>query len=233
MSDIKPSEDRNPHLPGRQRPQVHHRVTAALAHKYTPGGRVLDVGCGWGYTLYQLWRLRPDLELHGADMDEACLRRTRDRVPDVVTIRMQPDRFDTDSLGASYDTCILSHVLEHLSHPREAVHRLLAVLRPGGHLVLVVPNPLRPTIMLTSMLRMRMVNPGHLQAWDRSHWMNFLENWIDAEVVEYASDEVRIFPGRWKQRLRPLEELHVGLAKVLPWWSFSNMAVIRRPESEG
>lgn len=218
----------NVHLPYHQRVQVHHQVVAALAHKYTPQGSVLDIGCGLGYTLRELGKLNPNLELSGADQDQVCLDRTLECNPGATTIRMGDEGFDVESLGTGYDACIMSHILEHLPRPLEAVQRLLPVLRPGGHLILAVPNPVCPVSILDSIRRKSRVNPGHLQTWDRPHWMNFLENRVGAEVVEYASDEVRILPSRWKQKIRLIESLHIGLAKVLPWWSFSNIAVIRR-----
>lgn len=224
--------DRNIHLPYHQRSQVHHRVVAELAARYTPEGKVVDVGCGLGYTLRELQRRSPRLDLYGADQDATCLERTGELVDDFRPIRMGEEGFDVEGLGSGYDACILSHVLEHLPHPSEAVHRLLGILRPGGHLILAVPNPVRPSVILTSLLRRRAVNPGHLQAWDRSHWMNFLERWIDAEVVAYASDEVRLVPRSWKEAIPPFEAAQRGLARLLPWWSFSNIAVLRRSAAE-
>jgi len=228
-------EDRNVHLSYTGPLEVHHRVVAGLANKYTPEGSVLDIGCGLGYTLYELWRLNSQLELYGADMDEVCLRRTGEKVPGLKPIWMRQGCFDIESLGTGYDTCIVSHVLEHLPCPLEAVHRLFTVVNEGGHLILAVPNLVTPAIILDSIRRKSRVNPGHLQGWDRSHWMNFLQNWVGAAVVEFASDEVRIFPRRLRQRipfLGFLERIHVGLSKALPWWSFSNIAVIRRPEGD-
>lgn len=222
------SKDGNIHLPYDQRVQVHHRVVARLAHRYTPQGRVLDVGCGLGHTLHQLSLLNPGLEFHGADMDETCLRMTRERVDGVTTISMRQGRFDVESLQSGYDTAISSHVLEHLPNPTEAIQALLSVLNPGGHLILVVPNLVTPAIVLHSTLRRCHVNPGHLHAWDRCHWKNFLENRLGAEVVEYASDEVRIFPARWKKHLLLLEKVNTAATRLLPWWSFSHIAVLRR-----
>ncbi len=40
----------------------------------------------------------------------------------------------------SLDFVVASHVLEHLRLPRSAMHRWLQVLKPGGHLIIVVPD---------------------------------------------------------------------------------------------
>ena len=57
--------------------------------------------------------------------------------------------------------------------------------------------------------------------------MNFLGNILDLDVAEYGQDEVRLFPARLG-KLRPLKALEVGVSKLVPWWSFSNIAVVRR-----
>lgn len=219
----------NVHLPYDTPIQVHHNVLAELVRKHTPQGRVLDVGCGLGYGLRQMRGSCPDLDLAGADMDEVCLERTRELVPDVQLIQMREDCFDAESLGEGYDTVTLAHVLEHLPHPLDVVQRLLEIVRPGGHLILGVPNPITPANVVGSVLRLWRVNPGHLHTWDRGHLMTFLENWVDAEVVEYAGDEVRIFPGRLK-RLGWVRAMQIALATLLPWWTFTTFAVLRRPE---
>ena len=41
---------------------------------------------------------------------------------------------------ASLDFAHSSHCLEHLRDPREALHHWLRVLKPGGHLVVMVPD---------------------------------------------------------------------------------------------
>ena len=52
--------------------------------------------------------------------------------------------------------------------------------------------------------------------WDRSHWMNFLENIAELEVVEYPVDEVRIIPHRLIKKLPILETVNIGMALLAP-----------------
>jgi SAM-dependent methyltransferase len=40
----------------------------------------------------------------------------------------------------TYDAVLASHVLEHTANPLKAIHEWLRVIRPGGTLVIVVPN---------------------------------------------------------------------------------------------
>jgi SAM-dependent methyltransferase len=55
------------YLPGRWKP-----VAESLIHRYRlkPGSKVLDVGCGKGYLLYEMQLLEPQLEIYGVDVSE-------------------------------------------------------------------------------------------------------------------------------------------------------------------
>lgn len=217
------------HINYTQHVAAYHRKAAELALKYTREGKLLDIGCGTGTVLELVHRQNPELELFGADMDENCLSLTVERTKTVTPIQMTSDGFDLSGIRLrNYDTCIMSHVLEHVLYPYDTLLQVMDLLKPGGHLVLLVPNPVRPEIVLLNLLRKSKVNHGHVHAWDRAHWMNFLERIVGLDVVEYASDEVRIIPASLKRKFPILESITVGTANIAPWFSYSNIAVIRK-----
>lgn len=206
----------------------YHRVLAGLVLAYTPpGGRVLDIGCGLGHLLDLLHQSDPSLELVGADAFAECVEKTRERVPEAHVVQIPEDRLDFEIMGEGFDTCILAHSLEHMLSPAAVVRSVLAHVKPEGHLVLAVPNPVRPTVFFGNVRRRHYVNRGHAYAWDRSHWMNFLERILGLCVVEYASDEVKLFSGRALRLMPFLKSLEIALSRWVPWWSFSNIAVVR------
>lgn len=221
-------ESRSIHIEYKPSVRTYHQVIAELANKYTPSGRLLDIGCGTGSCLSLIKQYTGNrLELYGSDIDDKCLALTQERVPSVHTIKMSDNGFDSESLGSNYDTCLLSHVLEHVLYPLDTLKKILSIIKPHGHLILATPNPIRPGIIINSLVRRHYVNRGHVHAWDRSHWINFLENIAKVHVVEYPVDELRIVPVAISNRVRPIQQFQRGLAKAIPWWSFSNIAVIR------
>ena len=113
------------------------RRKVALITKLNGGrvGRLLDYGCGTGHFLarakgagWQVTGLEPN---PGARQDAAA--------------RVGQPMLEVSALAAlppiSFDTVTLWHVLEHVHALQETLAQLVRVLKPGGHLLIAVPNP--------------------------------------------------------------------------------------------
>ena len=110
----------------------HGRILAWLER--LPTSRVLDLGCGSG-ALSEIVRSRghdvTGIEL--AEVDGARSRMERLIVADL-------DDGIPDDVGHGFDVAIAGDVLEHLRAPEHILDGLHTVLRPGGSLILSVPN---------------------------------------------------------------------------------------------
>jgi 2-polyprenyl-3-methyl-5-hydroxy-6-metoxy-1,4-benzoquinol methylase len=115
------------------------------AHKIK--GRVLDFGAGKGELIKMLTSVN-EIEPHGADIME----RPND-IPAHVSWRQQ-DLNDEFSCAPEYfDAIICSEVIEHLENPRAVFRSLFAALRPGGKLILTMPNQENIRSFLTLIFR--------------------------------------------------------------------------------
>jgi glycosyltransferase involved in cell wall biosynthesis/ubiquinone/menaquinone biosynthesis C-methylase UbiE len=101
------------------------------------GQRVLDCGCGMGFYLMAMSRLRC-LRLVGLDGNPARLAwARRERVP-AGLLRGDIERLPFPA--AVFDRILLTEVLEHLVDDRRGLAELYRVLRPGGVLAISVPH---------------------------------------------------------------------------------------------
>ena len=208
------------------RPMPYHEVIGRLALKYTKeGDRVLDLGCGLGH-ISRLIQAGGSRQISVADAYEVCLEKTTASVPVERAYLLSEEGFDIKAaITDRFETVVMSHVLEHLLNPVQAVRDTLELVEPGGHLILAVPNPGRPGVVLSNLFKVNYVNRGHVACWDPSHWRNFLENILELNVAEYAHDFIRI---KGVNRVPALMSIGKLLGSVAPWWCFSNIAVVRR-----
>lgn len=98
-------------------------------------GRVLDVGCGPGHLLARFRALGWRAE--GTEATAAAAALARDRYG------LEVRAGEVEQLGFaahSFDLVVSWHTLEHMRDPAATLDAFARILRPGGHLLLSVPN---------------------------------------------------------------------------------------------
>lgn len=100
-----------------------------------PGSRVLDLGCAFGFGTGML---TGRYDAYGHDLNPAYIDRAHRSVPGATFTQGPADRIPyADSY---FDGVLLLDVLEHVPDERAVLREAARVLRPGGVLVLSVPN---------------------------------------------------------------------------------------------
>ena len=190
-----------------------------------PNFCALDIGCGVGNVEKALKRQLPGARLDIADAYQQCLETTH-AVGNIGESYMIDELlFDVKArIEKKYDVIVMSHVLEHLIFPAEALDEVLTMLKPSGVLIVAVPNPVRPSVFIANIFKLHYVNRGHVHSWDRSHWINFLENIMGCEVSKYQSDYIQL---PWASKSALLRKIGKVFVRVFPWWGFSNIAVVK------
>jgi len=100
---------------------------------------VLDVGCGFATTSQHIEALGN--RVTGVEESREAVSKARSRVGQVVHADLQ--RFETIAAeldGARFDAIIFADVLEHLAWPAGVLDNYLALLKPGGTVIVSLPN---------------------------------------------------------------------------------------------
>lgn len=114
--------------------KVNLRNKIRMASEGLPVGSVLDIGCGVGDFLRGMqqagWKvtgIEPD-----CDAQQIALKRLN-------TLPIPPDQSGTLA-NASFDLITMWHVLEHVEDLHHQIDELYRLLKPGGRLLIAVPN---------------------------------------------------------------------------------------------
>ena len=207
----------------------YHEVIASLVLDHSNDeSKILDIGCGLGHIESEIFKANKNIKVDIADAYDGCLEATQSRGNVSESYKVDEIAFNiADLVDKSYDIVVMSHVLEHLMFPAQALDEVMDLINPGGYLIVAVPNPVRPTVLLTNIFKMHYVNRGHIHAWDRSHWKNFLETIMGFTVKEYRTDFIQI---PFSARVGIFRTIGKIMVKLVPWWGFSNIAVIKKEE---
>jgi 2-polyprenyl-3-methyl-5-hydroxy-6-metoxy-1,4-benzoquinol methylase len=99
------------------------------------GKQLLDAGCGTGW--FSQRACERGAKVTSLDVGEKLLAQVAKKCD---SKRVVGDVLDLPFEDASFDFVVCSEVIEHTLEPRRAVLELGRVLRPGGVMVLTVPN---------------------------------------------------------------------------------------------
>jgi 2-polyprenyl-3-methyl-5-hydroxy-6-metoxy-1,4-benzoquinol methylase len=99
-------------------------------------GRILDVGCMFGFLLDEAKEL--GVETHGIELSPGPAQAAAAKGHDVFTGTIE--EFATKHPKLKFDAVFAQHVLEHVPDPREFLATAKRMLAPGGRLVVCVPN---------------------------------------------------------------------------------------------
>jgi SAM-dependent methyltransferase len=107
---------------------------ALLRRSAPPPARVLEAGAGQGR--FVIMARAAGYEAEGFEPSKAGVEIARGRGVELERASLE----DAELEPASFDAVVLWHVLEHLEDPDAALDRARGWLRPGGTLLLGVPN---------------------------------------------------------------------------------------------
>ena len=153
-------------------------------------GKVLDVGCSDGAVTNRIRHAWPQAEVYGCDIREDAALQWDVRLPYPYKNICAPPPF--------FDVAYCCEVFEHMSlhEATLALRNICAVLKPGGDLIVTVPN--RDCLSLyeeTNRARWRF--PDHWSIWDYDSLSDFLLPHFDHVEFKSLYDDERDDQSIW------------------------------------
>lgn len=203
-----------------------HEDEQALFRTYLkPGQLLLDYGCGNGKR-YGHEMARRGLDYRGFDVSETALSQAAELG---LNVRALGVGGEVDLPDSSVDTAICFEVLEHLMEPERALQAIRQPLKPGGVLLLSVPNGgfyvHRIEFLLTGFrnpggspltARKSPWNDPHIRFFNRSTLFRLVES-CGFEVVEQPAEAFSLNALPWLYRLPQMQPLLKRLSYPLGW----------------
>lgn len=154
-------------------------------HPVLDGVRILDVGCGTGDFVIEL--ARRGATVVGIDISPTVVATAQARCADLPRVTLKATGINEFSAPPnSFDLVTSITVLQHLtdsSQLAQVVQRLCAVLRPGGHLLLLELAPDRGQHVEQAL---------HVRVRTRSEWIDLLREGGFVLVAERAFPQLGI-----------------------------------------
>ena len=147
------------------------RLRFAHVPRYVPGGRLLDIGCAWGGYLVRMREL--GWEVHGIELNPRAAAFAREELG-LENVRCGSFD-DLDYPPQHFDVVHMSMVLEHLYDPGGALEKIKRLLRPGGQLILSVPDVSGVEMQLFRHKCYTLQVPQHLSHFSPQTLSRFLE----------------------------------------------------------
>lgn len=106
----------------------------ACHYSVPPKSHCLDIGCGFGESLFYL--KHNQCEAYGIEADENVLKMAEKYDLNIKVGLFEPTDYEKDF----FDYVMMTQVLEHMVNPVETIQSVHDILEPEGHLVFSVPN---------------------------------------------------------------------------------------------
>lgn len=140
-------------------------------------GKILEVGCGSGYSTERIKEMLPkNVEFTASDIEDENVKNAKKKLGKSFVVTKE-SVYDLQRKDKSIDLIFLLEVLEHLEYPDKALKELKRV----GRNYVIIGVPREPIWRILNMARLKYLKdfgntPGHIQHWGRRSLLKFLKS---------------------------------------------------------
>lgn len=165
------------------------------AHVPLDAASILELGCSAGATGAALKRRAGSRQLTvvGVELDPGYAARAAERLDRVVVADAEEFLRQPDPPEAPFDCLIAADVLEHLVDPWAALRRAVELVRPGGTVIVSVPNVLFVGALLR-LVRERRWPRDDEGVFDRTHLRWFSRSDAEGLLRQAGLRELEVEP---------------------------------------
>jgi 2-polyprenyl-3-methyl-5-hydroxy-6-metoxy-1,4-benzoquinol methylase len=162
------------------------------------GANVLEVGCGFGLFSLYFALTRPDLTIHGFDIDEERVRTAEAvrRKLGLSNISFRVGDARDTTLPDGLDACYMLDIVHHIPHASaiDLIRKCFQQLRPGGVLIVKdVDTRPRYKMAFTWLLDVLMTKGERPGYWNRAELIGELRD-AGFDVITYAMVDLLPYP---------------------------------------
>lgn len=151
--------------------------------------KVADIGCATGIFLEKLGR--KGFSVMGFECNRKAAQVANSKGIQVITDALEEV---ADDFSEYFDAVCSFQVLEHVSNPLNYLKLCLSMLKPGGRLILSVPNgEVSDTTLTDALLDMP---PHHISRWYK-HTFEELENYLKVKIDHISEEKLAKYHIRW------------------------------------
>jgi len=172
-------ESKNPVIRWEERRRRQRIVNLIL--KSNPHEVIADVGCADGFLSKQL--IPYCSKVYCIDLDTNMLELAKKKIASKKAEFIQSNAENIELPDNSVDVSFATHLLEHLPSPRKGLKELCRITKPGGSIILNLPNE-KAVLFLKNVIKKLKLNfilggefstelaPGHLHVFDKKLLQN-------------------------------------------------------------
>lgn len=99
--------------------------------------KLLDLGCGTGLELDEIFKRFPKLEVTGIDLTKEMLQKLREKHPDKLLDLIHGSYFDCDFGACRYDAAVFFQTTHHFDHQKKTAlyQKIHDALKDGGRYI--------------------------------------------------------------------------------------------------